>query len=905
MDKKTEVKKKSASKTEQTPYTYSFWSIFTDTFGATFKILIIVVLLVGVIAGCLGLGMVIGWIETAETISEEQLEITSGLTTFIYDANGNVITKLTGADNINRETVGYDGIPYILERSIVAIEDERFYEHRGFDLIRIFSSVYSLVLNRGEIEQGGSTLTQQVYKNYTGRFEQTFERKFQELYNSILLERRLDKKQIITYYANIVNMGNGCYGFQSASKLYFRKELNDITLAEAAFLAGIPNAPTTYNPYTEKGYEATLTRMKNILDKMFELGFISDDDHTKFRAIEVEIQPRDETLQTNKATSYFVDDVIKEVIEMLMVEKDLSYIAAERMVYSNGLHIYTTMDPDVQAAIDKVFLDEETYFNEYDEDGVRLNSDAEKYGEKPQGAVVVMDHNTGAVVALYGGSGEKTGSRTFNRATSEKMERQPGSSFKPIAVYGPALELELITAATVFDDVPSYLDPKNPDTIYPSNYNANEYYGLTPVRNAIKSSINVIAAKVWTLLGRDNSVSFLQSVGIDRSDVIFDNTTVSTATGGLARGVNTYDMANAFATFANQGVYIEGYVFTEVRNNDDVIILKVKPKIENAYRSQTAFIMTDIMSGVNKSWDEIPHGGTAGAISIGDEENGFMPVAGKTGTTSDYLDKWFVGYTPYYTAAVWYGYDNRIAPIELVPGTTRYDENGIKYRDGEYNRAVILWDAVMDEIHIGLEPKEFERPTTGLVERDVCVFSGKSPSELCYLDPRYPNWAAQDPVRTEIFIEGTEPSYFDTCEVHQQATICVDSFDPFHEHISINYEENDLYGRYLIAVPECPEASKHTIVGIVRPIPYIPYIPDPEEEIEEDDEDDDGPNFIYPLMADDMKWEIMWDETCVVHGMPPDESETDIIEIDPETGLPVATPEPGESPTPTDTPANP
>ena len=181
MDKKQEANNKPASKTEQTPYTYSFWSIFINTFGATFKTLIIVVLLVGVIVGFLGLGMVIGWIETAETISEEELEITTGLTTFIYDANGNVITKLTGSDNINRETVGYDGIPLVLEHAIVSIEDERFYEHRGFDIIRILGSVYALVVNRGEIEQGGSTLTQQVYKNYTNRFETTFERKFQEM----------------------------------------------------------------------------------------------------------------------------------------------------------------------------------------------------------------------------------------------------------------------------------------------------------------------------------------------------------------------------------------------------------------------------------------------------------------------------------------------------------------------------------------------------------------------------------------------------------------------------------------------------------------------------------------------------------------------------------------------------
>ncbi len=897
MDKKTEKRHKSASKTEQTPYTYSFWSIFINTFGATFKTLIIVVLLVGVIVGCLGLGMVIGWIETAETISEEQLEITTGLTTNIYDANGNIITKLTGADNINRETVGYDGIPLVLEHAIVSIEDERFYEHRGFDLIRILSSVYALVINRGEIEQGGSTLTQQVYKNYTGRFETTFERKFQELYNSIILERKLDKKQIITYYANIVNAGNGCYGFQSASKLYFGKELKDITLSEAAFLAGIPNAPTTYNPYNEEGYEATLERMKNILDKMLELGFISEDTHADARTIQVEIQPRDETLQTTKATSYFVDQVIKDVIDMMIEEKGYTEFEAERMVYNNGLHIYTTMNPDIQASVDEVFMDEETYFNEYDDDGVRLNLDAEKYGEKPQGAVVVMDQYTGEIVAMYGGSGEKTGSRTLNRATSESMQRQPGSSFKPIAVYGPALELEIITAATVFDDVPSYLDPKNPDVIYPKNYEANVFYGLTPVRNAIKSSINIIAAKVWTLLGRDNAVSFLESVGIDRGEVIYDDTTVSTATGGLAKGVNPLEMTNAFATFANKGVYIEGYTFTEVKNTYDEVILKTQPEFNNVYRSQTAFLMTDIMSEVNTGWTEFRHGGTAQTISIGDDEKGYMPVAGKTGTTSDYLDKWFVGYTPYYTAAVWYGYDNRIAPIELVPGTRRYNEDGTSYRDGEYNRAVVLWDAVMDKIHEDLEPVEFERPTTGLVEREVCIYSGKSPSDLCYLDPRYvPNPDHKDTfdaIRTEIFIEGTEPSYFDTCEVHQEVTICVDSYDPFGEYV----HQEDPYGRYLLAVEECPEASLRTIVGLVRPIPYVPFMPDPEEELLPKDDEDDN-DFKYPLMAEDMKWELIIDEYCVIHGMPPDEGETDIVEIDPETGLPVPTPPPSESPIP-------
>ena len=869
-----ESKKRSASKTEQTPYTYSFWSIFTNTFGTTIKVLIAVVLLVGVIMGGLGLGLVIGWIQTAEAIPEEDLEITTGLTTFIYDNEGNVVTKLTGSDNMNRETVEYKDIPTILERAIVAIEDERFYEHKGFDVIRILSSVYSLVANRGEIEQGGSTLTQQVYKNYTSRFEQTFERKFQELYNSILLEMKYDKSTIVTKYCNIVNMGNGCYGFKSASKLYFGKDLLDLNLAEAAFLAGIPNAPTTYNPYTEKGYENTLNRMKNILDKMYELGFISEDDHIKFRTYTPEIQPRDTTLQTYNPTSYFIEQVIDDVIQKLMELDGTTEFYAEQKLYNNGLHIYTTLDPDVQKAMDEVFMDP-SYFPTLTATGEIMNKDAYKYGELPQSAMVIIDQSNGHVVAMYGGNGEKTGNRTLNRATS--IERQPGSSFKPIAVYGPALELELITAATVFDDVPSYLDPKNPEEIYPRNYDKT-FIGLVSLRDAVKSSINVVAAKVWSeYLGRDNAVYFLEKVGIDRSDVIFDDSTVSTATGGLARGVSPYEMANAFATFANQGVFIDAYTFTEIKNYRDDVIYKIQPEFDTVYRSQTAYIMTDILKEITSPMNShYPHSGTAyGRVSI---QDGAMPVAGKTGTTSDHLDKWFVGYTPYYTAAVWYGYDNRIMPIELERGVYRKDEEtGQEYLDGEYNQAQYIWDAVMDKVHENLEPKDFEKPTNGLIEREICIYSGKVPTELCKLDPR-DHWGyGTDATRMELFIEGTEPSYFDKCDVHQEALVCTASTDP--------------YGRFLLATEECPPEETETIVGLVRPVPYVPYLPDPEAPPKPYDPDD----WVYPILVEDMPYEIMVGEYCTVHGIPPVEEETVIVEIDPETGLPVSTPLPIET----------
>ncbi|MBN2557156.1 MAG: transglycosylase domain-containing protein [Clostridia bacterium] len=871
MEKKSNDKVRSARKTEQTPYTYSFWSIFTDTFGIILKTLIIVVLLVGVVVGCLGLGMVVGWIQTAEQITAEQLEINTNLTTFIYDNQENVIAKLTGSDNINREQIGYDKIPLVLEHAIVSIEDERFYEHKGFDLIRIAGSVYSLIVNRGEIYQGGSTLTQQVYKNYTDRFEQTFERKIQELYNSIIMEMRWDKKTILTAYANIVNMGNGCYGFQSASKLYFGKDLSEVTLAEAAFLAGIPNAPTLYDPYTEEGYENTITRMKNILDKMLELGYISEETHSEVRGTRVVIKPKEDTIQATATTTYFVDQVISDVIDMLVQEKNVTRSIAELWVYNNGYHIYTTLDSKIQAKMDEVFNDP-AYFPTVDSVGDTMNKTAAKYGELPQAAMVIIDQTTGKLLAMYGGGGEKTGSKTLNRAT--QTFRQPGSSLKPIAIYGPALELELITAATVFDDVPVYLDPKNPDEIYPTNYISGDYVGLVSIRYAIKSSINVVAARVWSeLLGRDNSVAFLDRVGIQRGDVIYDDSTVSTATGGLEKGVNPYLMANAFATFANKGVYIKAYTFTEVKNHRDEVVLKVQPKYDTVYRSQTAFILTDILQEVTKTWaPHYHHTGTA--FPIVSIQDGLIPVAGKTGTTSDYLDKWFCGYTPYYTGAVWYGYDNRIAPIKLAKGVYR-NVDGSYIWDGEYNQALKIWDAVMDKVHEDLAPAEFEKPTTGIVEREICIYSGKVPTDLCYQDPRYPN--NTDATIVEYFLEGTEPSYFDTCEVHQTATVCTSSTDP--------------YGRYLLATDDCPPETIMTIVGIVRPEPYVPYIPDPEEKL---DEDEIG---LYPIITEDMAWDIQVGEYCTVHGMPPDGDPSIIVELDPETGQPlVPTPPPSETP---------
>ena len=534
-----EEEEEESANVEYVEYTPSFISTLLSTFWSTLKIVIAIVLIAGFLIGGLGLGIITAWISTSKILTEEDLAITTGLTTFIHDYDGNIIGTLTGSDNINREVITSKQLPEILAHAIVAIEDERFYQHSGFDFIRIGGSILKLLENRGDIAQGGSTITQQVYKNITGRFEQTFERKIQEIYNAVLLEMKYDKKQIITMYANLINMGNGCYGYQSASKMYFNKTLDEINLAEAAILAAIPNSPGTYDPYgTEENIRKLMFRREDVLDKMLELGYIDQKEYDDALAFEVVFAERVDYVSSS-VTTYFVDYVITEAIEILSTQNSISKLQAERIIYNNGLHIYTTLKPSVQNALDMIFTDP-SYFAEYREDGSIINIDAIRYGEIPQAAMVIIDQYTGGIAGLYGGSGEKTGSRTYNRATG--MQRQPGSTFKPIAVYGPALDLKLITAATVVDDAPCYLDPKNPDLIYPTNYDSTDYQGLTTIRNAIKASVNVIAAKVWSYyLGRDNSVEYLEAVGIHRSEYIYDDSTVSASIGACGRSQSFRD----------------------------------------------------------------------------------------------------------------------------------------------------------------------------------------------------------------------------------------------------------------------------------------------------------------------------------------------------------------------------
>ena len=750
------------------------------------KIVIIsLIALFCIAAGTIG-GAIAGYINTAQSINDEQLAIAFNKTTFIYDDTGNIISKLTGKDNKDSEPVSANQAPKFLKDAIIAIEDERFETHSGIDIKSIinigFSLTKNIITNNVSATRGGSTITQQVVKNVTGNTKRSLQRKVQEWYTAIQLEKKCSKQEILQLYMNICYWGHSCYGVQSASKKYFGLDVWNLSLAQCALLTGITNNPGTYDPYTEKGREKAKGRQETILKKMLDLDKIDQKQYEQ--ALQEDLKyasPNKEAEKAASVQSYFVDQVITDVKEALMKEYNMSSALSLTLIYNGGLEIYTTMDADIQASMDAVFLDD-NYFP-------HINKDAIKLHEYPQAAMVILDADNGQVKAIYGGYGKKEGSNILNRASSSQMQRSPGSSIKPIAIYAPAIDMHLITPATIIDDRPVYmLNGKDANKPYPINYD-KKYDGLTSVRNALKSSINVVAAQIWNdILTPDNSIAYLKKVGIDRSDEKW----LSLALGGLNQGVNPLQMAAAYVPFAHKGMYYEPTTFTMVKDKQGKVLIDKKSKYVTAYSEQTAFLMEDMMKGVTKPRDSTyPHGGTA--ASIVNEKTIGMTVAGKTGTTSDNRDKWFVGYTPYYVAATWYGYDNKFKPVAL--------------ESTEFNQALKIWAAVMANVHKNLKPKDFPE-VTGLVKKTICIYSGKIATPICSLDPR------GNATRVEYFIKGTQPKNDDLCNVHVQAQVCTVS-----QYNMFGYKVNLLAGQY------CPSDKVVKKVFIQRPVIYIPLIP--------------------------------------------------------------------------------
>ncbi len=778
----------------------------TFTFVQVFLVALIGVAIIGASAG---IGAFKGILDTAPDIGN--IDVTpSGFSTFVYDIEGRQIKKLVSNDS-NRIPVTIDMVPQDLKDAFVAIEDSRFYDHNGIDIKGIIRAGVIGIQNR-HFSEGASTITQQLLKNnvftdWTSEdsLADRFKRKFQEQYLALELEKVMDKDTILINYMNTINLGQNTLGVEAASRRYFNKSVSDLTLSECAVIAGITKNPSRLNPITHP--EANAERREKVLKDMMDQGYITEEERAEALADDVysRIQIADSENEDASVNTYFVDALVDDVMEDL-IASGYNETQAFTLLYSGGLKIYSTQDPKIQQICDNAFADESNFpantkwylnyeltidrangdrenvstemFRSYwkenrspnynliyasQEEAYQdieaykadvMNSGDEVYGEnisltpQPQVSLVVEDQSTGCIVAMVGGRGAKTGSRTLNRATD--TTRQPGSTFKIVSTYAPALDSAGLTLATVINDAPFNYVGGRPV----ANWYGEQYRGLSSLRDGIRDSMNIVTVKTLTLITPQLGFDYLKSFGFttlaEREEIngeIFSDIQQTTALGGLTHGVTNEELNAAYACIANNGTYIKPKLYTKVLDHDGNIILdNTMPQSKQVIKETTAFLLTDAMVDVVTS-------GTGGSVNFGN-----MAIAGKTGTTSDYNDVWFSGYTPYYTATTWAGFDNNV-----------------KLTGDEKNLAKKMWRVVMSQIHEDLPSKSFSVPS-GIVTATVCSRSGKQPiAGLC-----------DSTLRTEYFAEGTVPT--ETCDVHYAGQICQYSNLPAREFCPFKVE---------------------------------------------------------------------------------------------------------------------
>lgn len=617
------------------------------------------------------------------------------------------LTRLYGTEN--RVWANYDQIPKDLVNAFIAIEDERFESHKGVDWKRTIGATINLIMPFSS-NFGGSTITQQVIKNITGDSEPTIQRKVLEILRALNLERQLSKDQIMEIYLNTINLSQGCYGVSSAAYVYFGKEVSDLTLAECACIAGITNSPTYYDPFQNP--DNNKRRQELILDKMLELGKISQEEYDQ--AVNETLAFRqydDEDNSTTNVQSYFVDLLINELISELKETYGYSNTIAYKMLYAGGLTIEATIDPKVQAAIEQVYSD-------------RDNFPTVKGTTQLESAMTIFSPD-GRLLGVVGGIGTKYGNLVLNRAVSK---RSPGSSIKPISVYAPAIEYGLITPYSVLDDSPSKIinssgalvEPEsailiggNDLSAWPANQNRS-FSGRTTVTTAVAKSLNTIAVRVLDLMSLETSFQFAtENFGLSLlhqetiNGVYYDDMTYSAlALGGVSRGVSLLEMTAAYVPFLNDGIYSEPTTYLRVLDSDGNVLIDHTDRESVAISSDTAYYMRAMLENVVKN-------GTGSAAAL----NG-ISVAGKTGTTSNDYDRWFIGFTPYYVGGVWFGFDQQ----KEITGLSS-------------NPAVSTWKQVMEILHADKADASFETPTT-LQTYSYCLDSGGIPTAACKADPR-------------------------------------------------------------------------------------------------------------------------------------------------------------------------
>lgn len=786
-----------------------------------FKLVMIALVVAVVMIGCVGLGAFTGIIQTAPQISLDAVS-PQWYQSYIYDCNGNKTDTLV-ASGANRIEASIAEMPDNLIKAFIAIEDSRFYEHNGVDPRGTVRALYETVKSGFKETQGGSTITQQLIKNNVFSSEtessmiDTIKRKFQEQYLALILEQNVSKDIILQNYLNTINLGNNNLGVQAAAMNYFNKDVSDLTLSECTVIAATTSNPYKYNPvrFPERNQE----RRVIVLDNMKNLGYISEAQYEEALNDDVYdriVNIKASSIANGSAYSYYTDAVVTQLMQDLMSVKGYTQTQAYNLIYRGGLSIYSCEDSALQsyaeAAVNNPdyfygmydftlryriqIKDKEGKYHSYTENSILnyyqktlgmtgftllFSEEAQateaintfknaileqtggtivdgteqiSYTLEPQASFVLIEQSTGCVRALVGGRGDKTQSLVLNRAMDST--RSPGSSFKLLTVYAPAIDTAGMTLATVYDDVPYlYKTGKLVTNV------DDEYHGLMTIREAVTVSRNVPAVKIITDISPELCYSYAVNFGISTlTDA--EQHYQAIALGGITNGATNFEMTAAYSAISNYGVYNEPKFYTKVLDHDGNILLdNSTAESHRVIKESTAWLLCSALRSV-----------VTDNITYFDTED--MYYAGKSGTSQLNTDKWFIGFSPYYTAGIWVGNDDS-TPVNS---------------DIYVMSQLYIWRDVMEHAHEGLEYTEFQMPYN-IVEAKVCQESGKlAVSGLCDCDPR------GDQVITEYFEAGTIPT--EVCDVHIMVTTCRDTgkvaseFCPYDRRIKSIYIKKDL-----------------------------------------------------------------------------------------------------------------
>ena len=686
-----------------------------------FGLLVLLVLIgVGIIAGI--------FFSDKFKLTEEDLTI-KNINGTVLDKDGNIIATLSGAEN--RKIVSTEDMPEYLPKAFIAIEDKRFYEHKGIDIKRTTYATIMYIIHHGDSASGGgSTITQQLIKNIKNDKADSgskgIERKIREMARAYNVEKILSKDQILELYLNQIPMGSTIYGVGMAAEYYFSKPVGELDLAECAFLAGINHGPSAYNPFIGlDNADIIQKRTKEVLYQMKDQGYITSEEEYNNAVAEVEngLNFKQGANVSKASYSYHTAAAIKQVVEDLMEEKEITKETAELMVENNGYTIYTTQDTAIQNVMEEEFLK-----TKYIKSGKTKKDDGTLLNEHTQAAMVIIDHTTGKVVATVGGLGEDSNATGINRALRGK---QTGSSMKPLACEAPALEKGIINAGTVYDDSA---------TNFGGNYtphNSGGFNGLMTIRTALAQSSNIVHLKIMKEVGPANAIKFLSTMGID-VDQKHEEITLALGTAD----VSPLNMAAAYASIANNGEYIEPTFYTKVEDASGNTVIEAKQDKRRVMSEANAYILQDLLKSPARS-------GTAAVCYMSN-----MDVGAKTGSTNDYIDRWLCGFTPYYTAATWFGFDYSELPV---------------FRG---NNAANIWASVMKNIHNSLPTARFKKPSN-VVYATICQDSGCIATDSCTR------------TMSEVFVKGSLPG---KCEGHTKLKICQDSGKIANEYCK-NVEE--------------------------------------------------------------------------------------------------------------------